>query len=372
LEKVTADNNERTGNLIKELDEVFPAKESLIKLLKLDGQTAPDVLYKASYQVKEKYVSKKVFFRGLIEYSNICEKNCYYCGVRKENRKARRYQMTDEETVEAAIWAYENKYGSIVLQAGERTDKIFIERIERILLALRERTKGELGITLSLGEQNKETYARWFNAGAKRYLLRIETSDRELYKKLHPPDHIYDERLRCINDLKETGYQTGTGVMIGLPGQTLESLAGDLLFFKKNDIDMIGMGPYLVHNDTPLAEGYADFEAAKVKNYELTLRMIAIARIMLKDVNIAATTAMQAIKPFGREAALLAGANVMMPNITDKKYRGDYKLYENKPCADEDYEDCAPCLEARLKAIGESIAYGEHGDPLHYFNRRND
>lgn len=364
------ENINQTEILINELSESSPEKETLVKLLSLDGKNSADVLYKKAYAVKEKYVGKKVYFRGLIEFSNICEKNCYYCGIRRDNKSSKRYQMKEEEAVEAGLWAYESRYGSIVLQAGERTDKAHTERIERIIRALTEKTEGRLGITLSLGEQSKETYARWLKAGAKRYLLRIETSSRELYKKLHPPDHIFEERLRCLKDLKDLGYQSGTGVMIGLPGQTKENLAEDLLFFKENDIDMIGMGPYLEHNETPLAGSYEDFENVKIRNFELTLKMIACARIMLKDVNIAATTAMQAIKPFGREAALLAGANVMMPNITEKKYRGDYKLYENKPCSDEDYDECASCLEGRIKAIGETVGYGEHGDPLHYFRKR--
>jgi biotin synthase len=364
------ENISQTEILINEVSESYPEKETLVKLLSLDGKEAADVLFKEAYAAKGKYVGKKVYFRGLIEFSNICEKNCYYCGIRRDNKQAHRYQMTEEEAVEAGLWAYESKYGSIVLQAGERTDRAHIDRVERIVQKLMEKSEGKLGITLSLGEQSKETYARWFKAGAKRYLLRIETSSKELYKQLHPPDHVFEERLRCLYDLKDLGYQSGTGVMIGLPGQTAAHLADDLLFFKEYNVDMIGMGPYLQHNQTPLATAFDDFETVKIRNFELTLKMIALARIMLKDVNIAATTAMQAIKPFGREAALLAGANVMMPNITEKKYRGDYKLYENKPCSDEDYDECASCLEGRIKAIGETVGYGEHGDPLHYFRRR--
>ena len=220
-----------------------------------------------------------------------------------------------------------------------------------------------MGITLSLGEQSFETYQRWFEAGAHRYLIRIETSEGKLYRKLHPNDslHDFDNRLRCINDLKKIGYQTGTGVMIGLPFQTVESLARDLLFMKDLDIDMVGMGPYIEHENTPLIQ-FREMLLQDYKRFELSLKMIAVLRIMMKDINIAATTAIQTLNRNGREEAIRAGANVIMPNITPGRYRDDYALYRNKPVTGLNHVDDLKMIESGLKRIGHSLAYDEWGD----------
>lgn len=324
-----------------------------------------------AYEIKLQYVGNKVFFRGIIELSNICCKDCLYCGLRKSSRTQTRYMMPREEIVECAVWAFENQYGSIVLQAGERNDAEFISFIEETLCEIKEKTSGKLGVTISLGEQAEDTYHKWFAAGAHRYLLRIETSNRELYKTLHPNDalHDFDTRLNCIKSLQNLGYQTGTGVMVGLPGQTLLDLADDILFFKSMDIDMIGMGPYIVCNDTPLAARMPDFDKIRNEQFLLGLKMIAVARIILKDVNIASTTALQALNSEGREMGLKAGGNVIMPNITPVKYRRDYQLYEDKPCLDENASLCRNCLEKRIESIGEEIGYGKWGDPRHFITR---
>ena len=343
----------------------------LRQILELESPADLDRLFKAAYAVKERFSGRKVFLRGLIEVSNICRKDCYYCGIRKSIKTTQRFQLSLQEIVDAAMWAHSRRYGSIVIQGGERDDEPFIKLIEDAILEIKEKSAGRLGITLSMGEQTPEVYQRWFDAGAHRYLLRIESSNPELYRKLHPPDHSHDIRLQCLDSLKNIGYQVGTGVMIGLPFQTIDDLIGDLLFFQEMDVDMIGMGPYLVSRDTPLAKEMPDFETLKAQQLKLGLKMIAAARLLLKDVNIAATTALQALDPQGREQGLLAGANVIMPNLTDVQYRASYQLYDNKPCLDENSEQCRFCLERRVQSIGETIAWDEWGDSRHFAARKN-
>lgn len=341
--------------------------ENIEEILEITDKSKLKELYDYAYKIKLQNVGNTVYFRGIVEFSNICIKNCLYCGIRRDNKNAERYEMSDDEVLKACRWAYEQGYGSIVLQSGERTDQDFINKIERLLKEIMKLSNNQLGVTLSLGEQTKETYKLWQKAGASRYLLRIETSNPELYKSLHPEDHNFNKRLQCIYDLRETGYQVGTGVMIGLPGQTAKDLVNDILFFKKHDIDMIGMGPYIVHEDTPLAEKVQNFN--KDEQLELGLKMIALTRIHLKDVNIASTTALQSLNPVGREMGLQAGANVIMPNITDTKYRSYYQLYKDKPCLDENASQCVSCLENRIKSIGENIGYNKLGDSPHYKKR---
>lgn len=343
--------------------------EEIIRMLSLTDKQEIDKLFKQAYEIKKQNVGTTVYFRGIVELSNICKKNCYYCGIRRDNEKVERFKLTEDEVVKSALWAYEQHYGSVVLQSGERDDKEFVCYIENIIKTLKQRTDDRLGITLSLGEQTEETYKRWFEAGAHRYLLRIETSSPELYRKLHPADHDWQVRWDCIRTLKKLGYQTGTGVMIGLPYQTLADLARDVQFFYDEDIDMIGMGPFIPHQDTPLANALPDFD--EEEQLELGLKMIAVCRIMLKDINIASTTALQALKPDGRELGLLAGANIIMPNITDSKYRANYQLYNGKPCLDENASLCRNCLEHRVAGIGETIGYDQWGDSPHYTKSHN-
>lgn len=345
------------------------SREDLVVLLNADEQQR-QLIYSQAAAVKERVVGKKVYFRGLIEFSNICAKDCYYCGIRKGNKKVDRYYMTEDEVLEAALYAYREQYASLVIQAGERSDKTHVAGITRLLRRIHAETNGEMHITLSLGEQTEETYRTWFEAGAHRYLLRIEETDQVLYRKLHPDNQLHDfvQRKDCLNILKKVGYQVGTGVMIGLPFQSIENLADDLLFFREIDIDMAGMGPYIEHEDTPLWE-YREQLLPRQERFNLTMKMIALLRIMMPDINIAATTAMQAIDPVGREKALKVGANVIMPNLTPVKYREGYLLYEDKPCVDEEADECKNCLEARIKLAGDEIGYGEWGDSLHYRGR---
>lgn len=347
------------------------SKDDLVRLLSA-GEEESKPIFEYSKKVKEEQVGKKVYFRGLIEYSNFCSKNCLYCGIRAGNSRYVRYQMTDEEVLEAAKFALDNQFASMVIQSGERNDRKFIDSIESLLKQIHALSGGKLHVTLSLGEQSEETYRRWYEAGAHRYLLRIEVSNPELYKKLHPADklHDYNERLEALKRLRRTGYQVGTGVMIGLPFQTISDLADDLVFFREFDIDMAGMGPYIEHEDTPLYQYRSELLSLR-ERFFLSLKMVALLRIIMKDINIAATTAMQTIDPGGREKALLVGANVMMPNLTPIKYRQNYLLYENKPCLDEEAEECKSCLEARIALAGDEIGYGEWGDSKH-FKRRTE
>jgi biotin synthase len=341
-----------------------PDTNEIIRMLSLTEPSEIENLFKQAYEVKKQNVGTTVYFRGIVEISNICKKNCYYCGIRRDNAKVERFKLEEEEVITSALWAYEQHYGSVVLQSGERDDEEFVCYIENIVHELKKRSEGRLGITLSLGEQTEKTYRRWYAAGAHRYLLRIETSSPELYKKLHPADHDWQKRWDCLRTLKKLGYQTGTGVMIGLPYQTLEDLARDVQFFYDEDIDMIGMGPFIPHAETPLADALPGYDGDK--QLELALKMIAVCRILLQDVNIASTTALQALKPDGRELGLLAGANIIMPNITDPKYRGNYQLYNGKPCLDENASLCRNCLERRVSSIGETIGYDQWGDSPHF------
>jgi len=336
----------------------------IIRWLETDDPNELARLYAQAYEVKRAHVGTIVYFRGIIEFSNICQKDCLYCGIRKDNTRLKRYHMTAEEIIACAVQADELNYGSIVLQSGERQDPAFTDFVEEVLRGIGRATDGRLGVTLSLGEQSRETLRRWFAAGAHRYLLRIETSSETLYRKIHPQDHDYAARRQCLDDLRREGYQVGTGVMIGLPFQTAADLSDDILFFQQQDIDMIGMGPYIPHQDTPLAAHCPDFDASK--NLELGLKMIALTRIMLKDVNIASTTALQSLSPQGRELGLKAGANIIMPNITPTQYREGYQLYDNKPCLDENALMCRGCLEQRVASIGETIGYGQWGDSPHF------
>ncbi|MCK5035966.1 MAG: [FeFe] hydrogenase H-cluster radical SAM maturase HydE [Candidatus Sabulitectum sp.] len=342
--------------------------EEICSLLETTGEGNTASLFSHACRVKNAHARRGVHFRGIIELSNICERDCLYCGIRRSNLDVTRFQMTKQQILDAAAWTHKAGYGSLVIQAGERRDAGFIDFIEEMLREIKKLSGGALGITLSLGEQSKDVYARWFEAGAHRYLLRIETSDPELYRQIHPPGYSFEERVACLGFLRETGYQVGTGVMIGLPGQTVAQLASDILFFKENDIDMIGMGPYIPHHSTPMFQ--KPLELSVDSRFKLGLNMIAVTRIVLRDVNIAATTALQALKSDGRELGLQAGANIIMPNVTSTEYRTGYQLYDNKPCMDENSEVCRDNLVAGIKNAGETVIYGQWGDSKHFCKRK--
>lgn len=345
------------------------SEDDLVKLLQSDAKEQKK-LFDYSARVKEDHVGNKVYFRGLIEFSNICSKDCLYCGIRKTNENTRRYNLSDEEILSAAQFAHKENYASIVLQAGELASSLFTARIVKLLQQIHQKTNGELRVTLSLGEQSEETYKQWYDAGAHRYLLRIETSNPDLYRKIHPADEVHDfvKRLKALEVLKKVGYQTGTGVMIGLPFQTLDHLADDLVFMRDFGIDMVGMGPYIEHAETPLYT-YKDTLWSLRERFIMSLKMIACLRIIMPEINIASATALQAIDKMGREKAIKVGANVIMPNITPGIYRDSYKLYDNKPCTDENADDCTNCLQARVGMTGNQIGFGEWGDSGYFLDR---
>ena len=328
-------------------------------------------------QVMLEEVGPEVHLRGLLEFSNICRCDCYYCGIRAggdaDPEAPRRFSLSEQEIVEAARYSLEAGFGSMTLQSGERRDERFISFVEGALQRIKAETSGELlpeglGITLCVGEQSPHAYRRFFEAGAHRYLLRIESSAPHLFARLHPPHQRLKERVAALRSLKEIGYQLGTGVMIGVPGQTAEDLARDIAFFREIDADMIGMGPYIP------AAGSADREMRRRgllptlddrSRLILSLRMIAVTRIALRDINIAATTALQALSPRGREAGLAFGANVLMPIVTPNALRSSYQLYNGKPCIDEEADACRECTIARVVSVGRPVSTNRWGDAPH-------
>ena len=339
----------------------------IVHLLGLTDPEECELLRKTAYDRTTELMGSFVYYRGLIEFSNICTASCRYCGIRRENHDVERYTMSKEEIVAAAKWAADQGYGSICLQSGERRDEKYIAFVESCLEAIHEATVSEklpdgVGVTLSLGEQTIETYRRLAKASGNpsnlRYLARFETSNPELFKVLHGArgDHEKElqNRFRMLRDLREAGYQVGTGVMIGIPGQSLEDLCRDIRTFQQFDVDMIGMGPYLMSEGGELQE-YGQMEPKAL--LQLALNMIAVTRLVLGPVNIAAATALQAIRDDGRELGVSYGANVVMPNLSPQQYREGYQLYDNKPCLDDEPTQCASCLENRLRPIGRSVGW---------------
>jgi len=333
---------------------------------------AMEALFQEAELFRHRISGRKVYLRGLVELSNRCAKDCYYCGVRRSNDTVARYSVRPEEVVNAALFARDHGFASMVLQSGERSDRHFVREVSLLLEEIHRHTGGELHITRSMGEQSRQTYKEWYDLGAHRYLLRIEASDPELYARLHPDDglHRYEDRVESLLLLKDVGYQTGTGVMIGLPFQRLEHLAADLLFFRTMDIDMVGMGPYIEHEQTPLYV-HRQLIPDKETRFLLSMKMVALLRLMMPDINIAATTAMQTIQEGGREFALKVGANVVMPNLTPTKYRENYLLYKDKPGIDQDAEDTTESLTRMIHAAGLEVALNEWGDSMHFRKRTN-
>lgn len=341
------------------LSELTLDRKGLTAALACEDAAFEEALCQEAYRVKVATVGPEVYLRGLIEISNICVKDCLYCGIRRDIR-CQRYELSEEEVLAAARVAASRRYGSIVIQGGERADRAFTQKVTRLLKAIKSIDTGEdppLGITLSLGEQPREVYEEWFDAGAHRYLLRIESSNPDLYYKIHPHDHSYDRRLQALYDLKEIGYQAGTGAMIGLPFQTAEDLADDLLFYKEFDAPMVGMGPYNPHPETPLTLSGASYPSAQ-RRFSLGIKMIALLRLLMPDINIAAATALEILDPRGREKGILSGANVIMPNITPQEQMVKYNLYDRKTLNASDVQD----LASRDIPIG----YGRWGDSRHY------
>ena len=316
------------------------------------------------------HCGNKVSLRGIIEISNQCKKDCYYCGIRASNEKTDRYFLGGTPVLESAEYAWKKGFGSVVIQSGERQDKAFINHITDLIKQIKALSNNELGITLSCGEQTEETYRQWMDAGAHRYLLRIETTNEELYYKIHPRDenHNFETRLNALRTLQRLGYQTGTGVMIGLPGQTMENLADDLLFLKDFGIDMVGMGPYIPHPDTPMYD-QRDMIPDEEQRLDLSLKMIALVRLVMKDVNIAASTALQTLDKYGRVKAIASGANVFMPNLTPADQAGNYKIYAGKPVTDDMAESIMIDFEDNIEDLGFILNHKDWGDSKHFFRR---
>ena len=325
-------------------------------------------LFATALELKRKLFGNLVNLRGLIDFSNICTCDCLYCGIRRSNSKVARYTMSEAEIVHASELASQFGYGAVVLQSGERSDPEFTRQVTTLIKAI-----GELpnppAITLSCGEQSLKTYREWVRAGAKRYLLRIESSSPELFAAIHPASTTLSSRKAALRRIRRAGFQTGTGVMIGLPGQSLKHLAHDIKFFRDIDVDMIGMGPFLPQQDTPMGDADDTPETIQ-RRFSWALRMIAVTRLVLRDVNIASTTALQALDPEnGREKGLLAGANVIMPNVGEVCYRKDYQLYNGKPSLDENGKNIRENLLASLRKIGEEPRWDSSGDPPHFAKR---
>jgi len=345
------------------------SRQDLINLLSVTNSEAKEKIFKKAKEVRDQYVGAHVHLRGLIEFSNQCRKNCLYCGVRSSNKSVNRYQISKEEVMNSVKTAMENNYTSIVIQSGEKTNQNFVNTIDEIVREIKSISNGKIGITLSCGEQSEEIYKRWFDSGAHRYLLRIESSNLDLYNSIHPQDslHHFGNRLIALKHLRRIGYQVGSGVMIGLPNQTMKDLANDLLSLQELDVDMVGMGPFIEHADTPLY-AYKDLIPSKDERLRISLLMVAVLRILMKDINIASATALDTLHPDARMMAFQAGANVLMPNLTPIKYRENYFLYEDKPFLLEANE-----LVSKLKSKGLNIDSSNEtenwGDSKHYLNR---
>ena len=303
-------------------------------------------LMQAADEVRRENYGDAVYLRGLIEISSYCKNNCLYCGLRAGNAKAERYRLSREDVLSCCEEGYELGYRTFVLQGGE--DPYFSDdRVCDIVSAIREKYP-DCAITLSLGEKSRESYERFFNAGADRYLLRHETADPEHYARLHPADMSFENRRRCLYDLKDIGYQVGAGFMVGSPYQTTDNLIADLRFLQELQPDMIGIGPYLTHRDTP-------FKDMKNGSLALSLRMLAVLRLMFPYALLPSTTALGTVDPSGRELGLKAGGNVVMPNLSPVGVRKKYAIYDNKICTGEESAQCRGCMERRVESAGYRI-----------------
>lgn len=317
-------------------------KAEFVSLINCDGE-ARDYLTKLAEKTRIENYGYDIYLRGLIEFTNFCKQDCYYCGIRKSNTECSRYRLSLEDITECCKEGYSLGFRTFVLQGGE--DPYFNDRrMCRIIESIRKEYP-DCAITLSLGERSRESYQRFFDCGADRYLLRHETADREHFKKLHPERQTFEGRMECLYALKEIGYQVGCGFMVGSPYQTPECLAEDLLFIKELNPQMIGIGPFIPHKDTK-------FSGFKAGSLELTLTMLSILRLMLPKVLLPATTALATIDPRGREKGILAGANVVMPNLSPVSVRKKYQLYDNKICTGEEAAQCRSCLEKRISSVG--------------------
>ncbi len=335
-------------------------REEIITLLENRNSEIQSELAKRATQTAQEYYGNKVYVRGLIEFTNYCRNDCYYCGIRCGNKNAERYRLSKEEIVECASYGYGLGFRTIVLQGGEDmfyTDDMMVDIIKSI-----KKEHPDCAVTLSIGEKSYESYKAFFDAGADRYLLRHETADFDHYRKLHPENLSAENRQQCLYNLKKIGFQTGAGFMVGSPYQTVDNIADDLVFLKKLDPEMIGIGPFIPHKDTVFAD-------EKAGDLNLTLFLLSVIRLMLPTVLLPATTALGTIDPRGRELGILAGANVVMPNLSPVGVRKKYALYDNKICTGEEAAECMNCLKNRISSIGYEIVT-DRGDNIKYLDMK--
>ncbi len=323
--------------------------EEMRRLLEHMTDEEEQFLFECAREVSKKHYGKAVFLRGLIEFSSWCRNDCYYCGLRHSNRKAERYRLSKEQILTCADKGYELGFRTIVLQSGE--DPFFRdEDICSIVSGIKD-AHPDCAVTLSIGEKSRESYQRYYDAGADRYLLRHETSNLQHYRFLHPEPLTIENRKRCLKDLREIGFQTGCGIMVGSPGQTMDHILEDLYFMAQFRPHMVGIGPFIPHKDTP-------FAGEKSGTVSDTLHLLAVIRLMLPDVLLPATTALGTIDPLGREKGILAGANVIMPNLSPGDVRDKYLLYDGKICTGDEAAECRMCMERRMERIGYHIDSG--------------
>lgn len=340
-------------------------RDAILNWLRCADPTRLDELWRAADTVRRETVGEAVHLRGLVEIGNYCARQCGYCGLRSGRKGLQRYRMAAEESVACAHEAHAYGYGTVVLQAGEDYG-ITRDGLASVVALIKAETP--LAVTLSLGERSPEDFAAWREAGADRYLLRFETSDPELFALIHPgpQDRPLRNRVELLRTLRILGYEIGSGVMVGIPGQRYETLADDLLLFKELDLDMVGVGPYISHPDTPLGQGGPPRTIApedQVPNTELmTYKTVALTRMLCPEANIPSTTALATLnKNTGRELGLQRGANVVMPNLTPAPYREMYEIYPAKVCIHETSGDCRACMRGRIAALGRSVGEGQGG-----------
>lgn len=334
-------------SLIDKLEkENILSKEEFVNLIVGHTREDSEYLFDRARQVRETYFGKSVFLRGLIEISNFCKNDCYYCGIRRSNSTTDRYRLTIEEILDCCKEGYALDFRTFVLQGGE--DAFFKDDVLENLISEIKSKFQDCAVTLSLGERSRESYMRLFNAGADRYLLRHETANENHYGQLHPSWMSYKHRMQCLRDLKEIGYQVGTGFMVGSPYQTPENLAEDMLFIAEIQPQMVGIGPFIPHHATPFAEELGG-------TAEQTLFMLGLLRLMLPKALLPSTTALGTIDPQGREKGLLAGANVLMPNLSPVRFRSKYDIYDNKICTGDESAQCVNCLSVRIASTGYHV-----------------
>lgn len=339
--------NERVKELIERLNtEHSLAREEYRYLIENRSDDAAALLAEYAVKARREIYGNAVFVRGLIEIGNICKNDCLYCGIRRSNRNCERYRLTEKQILECADEGYSLGYRTFVLQGGE--DAYFSDEVVCGIIRKIKSVHPDCAVTLSLGERSRESYAVLRAAGADRYLLRHETADREHYKWLHPPEMSFDNRMRCLDDLRALGYRVGCGFMVGSLFQTARELAEDLKFIETFKPDMCGIGPFIPHHDTP-------FKDEPPGTLELTCLLLSIIRLIYPPVLLPSTTALGTIAPDGRERGILAGANVVMPNLSPVSVRKKYELYDNKICTGDESAQCRSCLEMRMKSIGYEI-----------------